>query len=205
VLIGAAGGGREAFALARRGYAVVAFEPSANANRMAEARPASADVEVHRARYAELPVVRSLDGTTTRLDERPPFDAGIVGWASFSHLVSDEERVAALRQMTGLVAGPVLVSYFGGSQEPATEPATGLRRLRLARTGASRAGYSFTIHVGGYRQLTEADVRHLCAKAGVDVLFVDSKAEWPHAVVRRSAGWTPAGEPDSATRPLSST
>ena len=38
VLIGAAGGGREAFALARRGYAVVAFEPSPLADRMSAAR-----------------------------------------------------------------------------------------------------------------------------------------------------------------------
>ena len=45
VLIGAAGGGREAFALARRGYAVVAFEPSPLADRMRRARAPDVDVE----------------------------------------------------------------------------------------------------------------------------------------------------------------
>ena len=86
VLIGAAGGGREAFALARRGYGVVAFEPSPLADRMSAARAPDADVEIYRARYGDLPHVRTLDGRLVDLAATAKFDAGIIGWASFSHL-----------------------------------------------------------------------------------------------------------------------
>lgn len=205
VLVGAAGGGREAFALARRGYAVEAFEPSDLVQRMAEARPGGSPVGVFRARYADLPLVRRLDGELVRLDSAEPFDAGIVGWGSFSHLVTDEERVSVLRRMADLVAGPVLVSYFGAATVPGTGRATGLRRLRLAWRGDRRPGYSFTIDVGGFRQLTEPEMRGLADRAGVDVEWINPTAVWPHAVVRRRALTTSAGAPDSTIRPASMT
>jgi hypothetical protein len=185
VLVGAAGGGREAFALAERGYAVVAFEPSGLVELMAEARAGADGVEVYRARYDELPRVHTLEGGEVDLSSSGRFDAGIIGWASFSHLASDRERIDTLRSFAALVDGPVLVSFFGWIRPDMVPASTGLRRLLLKRFGERRPGSLFSIDVGLYRQLTEDDLRSMAAAAGVDVVAVDMKAEWPNAVLRR--------------------
>jgi hypothetical protein len=197
VLVGAAGGGREAFALSRQGYSIVAFEPSMLVQQMATACPGigykghrngdeqRGTVEVCRARYCDMPVLRRLDATLLDLRERPPFQAGIIGWGSFSHLTNDSHRVAVLESFAGAVHGPILLSFFGRILTPGPpRSATGLRRL-LNPTGARRPGYMFSVDVGVYRQLTGDDVRRLADAAGVDVLFLDTKAEWPHAIVQR--------------------
>jgi hypothetical protein len=185
VLIGAAGGGREAFALAGRGYAVVAFEPSPLATLMADARQPGASVDVYRARYDDLPLVRALDGGEVDLSDAGRFDAGILGWASFSHLASDRDRIDALRAFAALVDGPILVSYFGWIRPDMVPAPTGLRRILLDRFGERRPGSLFSIDVGLYRQLTEDDLRSMAAAAGVDVVAIDMRAEWPNAVLRR--------------------
>src|SRR5262249_1714127 len=101
VLVGAAGGGREAFALARRGYGVVAFEPARSvANSMGRAR-GEYPIETLVGRYEDLPVVTSLTQPPVAIDlqSRAPFAAAIMGWVSFSHLRSDERCIDALRRI----------------------------------------------------------------------------------------------------------
>jgi len=59
VLIGGAGGGREALALAERGYKVVAFEPSASlAAGLAGHVAKGLHIEFYRARYEDMPWLR---------------------------------------------------------------------------------------------------------------------------------------------------
>jgi hypothetical protein len=200
ILIGAAGGGREAFALAEQGYAILAFEPSRLVEGMADrlgpwGRAAGAgrrhrgagEVEVCRGRYADMPVLKRLDGTAVDISAGPAFDAGIIGWGSFSHLVTDGERLQALRAFAAVVAGPVLLSFFGRIVPSGPPPRpTGLRRLLLAAKGDRRPGCMFSVDVGVYRQLTADDVRSLAREARVDLLHLDMKAEWPHAIVRRA-------------------
>jgi hypothetical protein len=187
LLIGAAGGGREAFALAEHGYAITAFEPSPLAALMAGARPNGTDVTVYRARYSDLPAAHTLDGSVVDLSTQARFEGGILGWASFSHLPSDAERVTALRNVAALVDGPVLVSYFGWVRPEKPPAPTGLRRLVLRWVGERRPGSLFSIDVGLYRQLTEQDVRSLAAAAGLRVLAIDMAAQWPNAVLRRAS------------------
>lgn len=185
VLIGAAGGGREAFALAKRGFVVTAFEPSPLVKLMARARPAGLSLEIFRARYDELPLVRDLDGAVVDLGPRAPWDAGIVGWASFSHLPTDRDRIETLRAFAALVDGPVLVSYFGWIRPDVTPQPRGLRKLLLQRFGDRRPGSLFSIDVGLYRQLTEDELRSMAAAAGMEVVAVDTTSDWPNAVLRR--------------------
>jgi len=129
--------------------------------------------------------VHTLDGGLVDLAASAKFDAGIIGWASFSHLSTDADRVSALRAFTALVDGPVLVSYFGWIRPDEAPTPTGLRRLLLRWVGDRRPGSLFSIDVGLYRQLTEAEVLTLADEAGVEVVQVDMEAEWPNAVVRR--------------------
>jgi hypothetical protein len=164
VLIGAAGGGREAFALARRGYQVVAFEPARSvAVSMARACHDS-QIETLVGRYEDLPFVGSLAQPSSVLDlrSRAPFDAAILGWVSFSLLRSDERCIKTLRQIGDLTIGPILVSAHPG-----------LRR-----------SVGFSVHMGYYRGLTSADIGALAERAGLTVDYLDDTDNWPYAVLR---------------------
>lgn len=177
VLIGAAGGGREAFALAARGYAVTAFEPSpVLAHSMASRAERDGGVAAYRARYAELPVLHPARSADAVLDLQTvaPFDAGILGWASLSHLTTDRARVETLRWFARLVAGPVLVSFFTRQDPGATAAVPGVPRS------------TFTMRIGQYSLLARADLDDLAERAGlvVDQIDLNYLEGWPNAILR---------------------
>jgi hypothetical protein len=174
VLIGGAGGGREALALARRGYAVTTFDPALGLVASFEQHHSDAThpIAAFAGRYEDLPLVRDpRDGAAAvDLSQRGRFDAAIFGWASYSNLRSETTRVAALRAMGRLTAGPMLLSYFP--------------HLGDSADAHSRRG-SFTVKVGYFRNLTEHEVRGEIEAAGLDVLWLLHDTGWPRAIVRR--------------------
>jgi hypothetical protein len=177
VLVGAAGGGREAFALAARGYAVTAFEPSAVlAQSMARRAARDGGVAAYRARYADLPVLQPASPMGSALDTRTaaPFDAGILGWASLSHLTTDAARLETLRWFARLVSGPILVSFFTRQDPGAAAPSS-----HTAKT-------AFTMRIGQYTLLGRADLDHLAERAGlvVDLIDLNYLEGWPNAILR---------------------
>jgi hypothetical protein len=162
VLVGAAGGGREAFALARRGYRVVAFEPAQSvANSMVRAR-GEYPIETLIGRYEDLPFATSLTQPPVAIDlrSRAPFAAAIMGWVSFSHLRSDECCIDALRRIGHLTSGPVLVSAHPGDNS-----------------------IGFAVAMGFYRGLTSAAIGALAERAGLAVVHLDEGDNWPYAVL----------------------
>src|SRR5215813_12989902 len=163
VLIGAAGGGREAFALAHRGYRVVAFEPARSvANSMVRAR-GEYPIETLLGRYEDLPVVTSLTQPPVAVDlrSRAPFAAAIMGWASFSHIRSDECCIDALTRIGHLTEGPILVSAHPGNNS-----------------------ITFGVAMGYYRGLSSAAIGALAERAGLTVVHLDEGDNWPYAVLR---------------------
>jgi hypothetical protein len=174
VLIGGAGGGREALALERAGYRIVGFDPAEALVRAFHESPRGRGraVELFAGRYQDLPLLRSANGSPSVVDlrARPPFDAAMFGWASFSHIRSDAERVGALRQLAALTTGPIFLSYFS----------------YLADRAATRSKQeSFAMQVGYFRQLNEADVRGLVAEAGLEIVELKHGDGWPWGIVRR--------------------
>ena len=169
ILVGGAGGGREALALAERGYRVIAFEPAAALARSLAGAPASTPIEVFLGRYETLPVVSSLDGgNAIRLDERAPCDAAIVGWASYSHLRTEARRVQTLQNMAAVCRGPILLSFYPAKHQPRRD--------------------LFSVAVGFYHLSDEAEIRGTAASAGLDVLELsmeDLDGRWPFAVLQR--------------------
>src|SRR5262249_36740077 len=161
VLIGAAGGGREAFALARRGYQVVAFEPSQSVAASMATACREPRIETLVGRYEGLPFVSSLAEPPVVVDlrSRAPFDAAILGWISFSHLRSDERSIETLRQIGALTIGPILV---------------------IAHPVGS---ISFSVHMGDYRGLSMADRGRLAERSGLAVLYLDETDNWSYAVL----------------------
>jgi hypothetical protein len=116
VLVGAAGAGREAVALQRLGYAVHAFEPSASAFEVC--RMSLGSEHVDRASYRDL-VATALNDRSTRLriEGGKRFDAVLLGWGSFGHVLRHSDRFELLRACDRIAPeGPILLSIFEPSE-----------------------------------------------------------------------------------------
>jgi hypothetical protein len=188
ILVGGAGGGREAFALMARGYELVAFDPApglAASMCKAAADFAPGSFSAHCASYADLPLMPSTAQFSARdLRTQPLFDGVIVGWTSFSNLITDDERVDALRLIGTLTHGPILVSYFGRNGGAPAPPAGRLAALR--RRASKRGAAMFTSAIGFVRLLSEEEVRDFARRAGLRVLHVDHEGEFPFVILSAS-------------------
>lgn len=112
ILVGAAGAGREAAALQKMGYQVHAFEPSASAFRLC--REILGPDHADRASYRDL-IATVLLGQPTPLQIGPDsrFDAVLLGWGSFGHVLRPADRFDLLRACDRIApAGPILLSIF---------------------------------------------------------------------------------------------
>lgn len=117
VLVGAAGAGREASALRGLGYRVHAFEPSSSAFRVC--RQLLGTELVDQASYQDL-VATTLRGAETRLrlDPEARFDAVLLGWGSFGHVLRQTDRLELLRACDRIAPeGPILLSIFEPKEE----------------------------------------------------------------------------------------
>jgi hypothetical protein len=190
VLVGGAGGGREAFALAALGYGVVAFDPSAGlARSMAREAHTTGRVDALIGRYEDLPrLVSARDGTEVDLRARSPFDAAMFGWTSYSHVRTSAARIAALRVFGELTNGPVVVSFFLARQGP---PRQAGRARRIARAlGFRPNGDSFTPYIGFYHHSTAAEIEDEVRQAGLELshaCYDDLDGRWPYLVLRASS------------------
>ena len=186
VLVGGAGGGREAFQLASSGYRVTAFESSPGLVRsMAGRAGTQPGVEAMVGRYESLPVLVGLDGASIDLKDREPFDAALLGWSSFSHIRHARARIDALRAFAGLTAGPVVVSFFSRPSDPA--PTSRLRRA-LDTLGRRVEGDQFTTHIGYYHLSSREELSEEIAAAGltiVDASYEAADGSWPWVAVAR--------------------
>ncbi len=187
ILLGGAGGGREVFALAKKGYQIVAFEPSKALVESMVTRIAAegAPVEVFQASYEDLPQLTALHAETekTNLEDLKPFDAAIVGWGSFSHLRTQENRIHALQAFANVTQGPIVVSFlsFGGGAH-----ASRLRRLLPGRFNQD-SGNAFSAYIGFYHEMNEAEITAIAAQAQLKIIHLNTDSRdtnWPHAVLK---------------------
>jgi hypothetical protein len=190
VLLGGAGGGREAYALIEMGYTVLAFDPASElaASMKEKARVMHpGKLDAYCAAYEDLPLMPapSSEGGPVDLRTLPTFDAAILGWCSFSHLIEDSARVAALAGFAALTSGPILVSYFSDQAQVMRAPTGGGLINALRRRAFRRGASMFTTAIGYARLLTEAEVRDIVERAGLEVVHLDRDGEFPYAILRR--------------------
>lgn len=186
ILVGGAGAGREPFALAERGYDVVAFEPVARlAETMAKRAAATvAAVTSYQGGYLELPRLNPVGGGDAET-LASGFDAAVIGWGSISHLYTDRARVRALESMAALTNGPILVSFIAVRDE-GPPPASRVREWLVGRRGRHPAD-RFSMSMGFHHPVNEEEVRDLAASADLEVAALDfsKTALAPHAVLVR--------------------
>ena len=188
VLVGGAGGGREAFALAARGYDVLAFDPSPPLVRSMAAHAGEAGrVGALSGRYEDLPTLRAATDAAEAVCVRdlPVFDAALFGWSSYSHIRYHAARVAALREVAAVTRGPILVSFY--LDRGVAPPHTRLRRFARA-LGVGGTRDRFTTHVGFYRLSTPDELHAEAQDAGLAVVhecYDDSDGRWPYIALQR--------------------
>jgi hypothetical protein len=185
VLVGGAGMGREAFALAARGYSVVAFDRVPELVQGMRAVRGNAAVEVRQGLYQDLPYLQGENGDRIDLRTEQPFDAAVIGWGSFSNLLSDAARVETLRRFAEVTRGPVLASFYATFWEPADAPESGGRIRKWLRGRALRRGRArFLIGSGFNRLLTAEDAERVAKEAGLSVLDLQCRRDaQPYIVV----------------------
>lgn len=174
LLVGGAGGGREAIALLERGYDVVAFDASPELVRAgAPAVAASGGTLVH-ATYDD--VVRAAAGVPSPLfgQFRAPIDGVLLGWGSLSLVISDAERLALFRALRVLAPpAPIALSFDEPADADAPDGRVGRVREALRRFYARRGapGYSgerlrYAAWAGVLRESTVAEVETVARAAG---------------------------------------
>jgi hypothetical protein len=189
LLVGGAGGGREPLALAARGYEVVAFDPAAALVDALAARAAGmSNLTAFAGRYEDLPwLSASENGARVNLQDVRPFDAAILGWASYSHLRTAASRRTALERVAAVTTGPILLSFY---LCPTPPPPSRVRAWLAGRRLWSPTD-RFTPAVGFYHLSTKDELLDELAAAGLEVVEFsadDLDGRWPYCVARRIAG-----------------
>lgn len=112
ILIGAAGAGREASALRELGYHVHAFEPAASAFQLCQVKVGPDFVD--QASYEDfIATVLRGESRGLRLPSETTFDAVLLGWGSFGHVLQRTDRSELLRACDQVAPhGPILLSLF---------------------------------------------------------------------------------------------
>jgi SAM-dependent methyltransferase len=177
ILVGGAGGGREAFVLATRGYDVVAFEPSRPLVAAMAHAARGTNVDVRSGGYEEMDVLLAAENPGS-------FDAAILGWFSFSHLRNDRARVATLKSFGRLTRGPILIS-FAPREGPISPKLARLRRLLPHRNERDPDG---RMNIGGglFHGVDPDQMRSLARQAGLEItnLYFPRDDMPPHAVLK---------------------
>ena len=190
VLIGAAGGGREALVLAQKGYEVAAFEPceklaTATASHFAK----RLNVRIYRTRYEDLPCLFPTrpDQPATTLEVNAHFEAAILGLASYSHLRTEAQRIRTLSLFARYVHGPILVSFFPSMRKEAFEKVqTGRVQNTLKKKGSRESNDRFSVYVGFTHKVSAAELEATAnSRSGLKILHLHagSAERLPHAVL----------------------
>lgn len=192
ILIGGAGAGREAYHVARRGHEVVAFDLIPEfVEIMAKSIPAEMRVQPYRARYQDLPHLQPAtpNHAPANLADMPEFEAAILGWCSFSHILDDADAVETLRMVARHVRGPILISFFSRDPDEDEHWSSRLRRRIPGRT--SDPSFAFRMYSGVFRAYTAAEVFDMCNRAGVSVIETQIPPTFTsssYVVVQRQGG-----------------
>lgn len=177
ILIGGAGGGREAMALIARGYEVVAFDQARELVLAGAPTVEAAGGSLLCASYDD--VVRAAAGEPTPLGNafETPFDGVLLGWGSLSLVVSDAERLSLLRALRALApTAPVALSFdepvdpeIPGSRVARARAAVRRLYTRLEAPGYSGERMRYAAWAGILRESTLAEVGAIARAAGYEV------------------------------------
>jgi hypothetical protein len=191
ILVGGAGSGREPLAFSDLGYRITAFEPVLSlVQAMQQQVTARRDTAIacYLGGYEELPFVKSpQSGESIHLSQLGPFDGGILGWGSFSHIPDERQRQTTLKHFAELTPGPVLLSFTSTRENEEVRSST--IRSRILKRRHRHPADRFSMVMGFQHPVTEHEVRELANRAGLAVVKIDFShtSLAPHVVLQRAS------------------
>ena len=186
ILVGAAGSGREARALAGRGYQIMAFDPCAEL--------------IDQARRIDAPALSYLVGSyedlvqdgssfSAAVSAQAPYDAVLLGWGSLSHVSRAQVRIELFRTLSRLSSGPILASWLPQSARtrPSRSQRFGARLGRLvSRERILIDPRDSTVPHAGYAHLFDlAELEDLARATGYRFVNIAQGLPYPHGVFLR--------------------
>ncbi len=191
ILVGACGAGRELFALQKRGFFVMGFDPCQPFVQAAQSHLDASKAQVVRASYDDF--VKALQSRSGEFFERlkqAPFDAVFFGWGSFSHVLPQASRLELLRACKSLAPKACLLLSFSMDLSPnPTKSGKGrardsLRKLfqAMGAQGISEDGDHFYPEGGFLANLRKEELYALAFEAGYRVAWLKS-FPYPHALL----------------------
>jgi hypothetical protein len=191
ILLGAAGGGREIEGISALGYSILAFEPtSALFEGAKEVSKKCMDCNIVQASYADLiAAARFRSGPLVVPLSKVSIAAVVLGWGSFSCLLSVAERLDLLRTVRQIAPeAPVLLSFLALPLPPiATAERIRLflqRSLRLFSRKHDHTIQDVFFTGGGFTHLyTEPEIADLASQSKYGVVHL-SQIPYPHAVLK---------------------
>lgn len=187
ILVGAAGSGREAIALAELGYQVDAFDPATRMVELAEAVLA-APHQVRVGSFEDLSsAVLDLADNQLSVFAGNSYDAVLLGWGALSHVIEGTERERLLAASTALAPdGPVLASFFlrveatrgGRTRRLGAQLGQRIAGARGLQSEASQIEFSTSL---GFTQVFAAEELERLASSCDRELVWDPEPGFPHA------------------------
>lgn len=190
VLVGACGTGREAVALAERGYRVDALEPAPDFVEESRRR-LGARGRIYKLSYEQLSSIM-LDGNNSPESDLRGlhYDAVVLGSGSLTHVLDPREQARLLRSMCVLCPrGPILASFFSSAEQGAVAPVGRARRLGrwigrvIARARGMSPGYSermsYRAHSGFAYTFMPSEIEHLAQAVGRTATWEDGRQMEP--------------------------
>jgi len=175
-LVLAAGGGREAISLLRKGVKVDAYECNTDlrtaGNRLLKNEKLNCSIQpMEFSKFPNVPT-ESL------------YDFCIVGWSAYSHILIRQDRIELLKGIKKTVKGPVLISFIGKARVQKIKKI--LRDLLSFLPGrANIISYDLVAKPGVVSVgFNENNIREEAAEAGYIVAkYKNHRPEYPYAVL----------------------
>lgn len=181
ILVGACGAGREMFALAGLGYQVAGFDPAQRLVQLCLKHvPASHLLQCWVQSYEQF--LRDPPHEVSNMT----FDAGIIGFGSFAHLASTEERRNLLKAFQRRCqSGPLLMSWV--AKRPGVPQLRVRRALRQLRIPTASSGDFYTANEGPMHHYDFEEILGLVQDANCRILRYNDTQNFPYAVLRSRA------------------
>lgn len=183
ILVGACGAGRELLALGNQGYSLTAFEPLNVFAKCAQVSiPKENLLAFSISTYEDL-----VSGKLKEIESFAPYDAVILGWGSFTHILDQNIQKMLLEKVRKLCpAGPILLSWLKATY---AGPKTKIFRRMLTRIGFKEAldrdQYSFGR--GFCHTFTRDEIFDLASSTNNSIVFYEDEKPYPqgypHAVL----------------------
>jgi hypothetical protein len=181
ILLGGAGRRREADWLWQQAFELVAFDPvPAFAAKTPDQLVGAYEGLV---RPSNLSEVHFRDAVLARA----PYDAAVLGWGSFTHLVCADDRASVLRFLRQHVSGNVLLSVWlctGHLQQALTKRLGSLvgRALRRRSTRALERDQILP-HCGFSHAFEREELQDLATEARYRLQWEGDQHDFPHATL----------------------